>query len=185
MLTRSALVCLGSIVLALPAQAVESTETPATATESAESGTLAALDKKGGFRDARFGMTAKQIKGLTNPKREAGLTLYTRSADSLEIGAGKAFLIRYGFKDGRLVGVFVDIKGKDNSAAILAAFQAAYGPGDQENRFVQDYKWRGEKVLMHFRNAPGRSDSSVVIADREFVQREAQSESEKANNADL
>lgn len=184
-LRPAALACCASLFLALPARAVEPTGAPAAEAESAEPGTLAALDEKRGFRDAKFGMTVKQFRGLSKPKREAGLAVYTRSTDSLTIGSGKLFLIRYGFKDGRLVAVFLDAYGDENSNAVLNALQAAYGPGEQENQFIREYKWNGEKVIMTFSQPPLRRNSTVVIVDREYVHQEVQRAAEKAENADL
>ena len=130
-------------------------------------------------------MTVKQIRGLSKPKREAGMAVYTRGGDSLTIGSGELFLIRYGFKDGRLVLVSLDAHGDRNASAVLEALQAAYGPGEQENQFIRRYSWIGEKVIMTYSHPPHSENSNVTIIDKEYVQQESQRRAEKAENADL
>jgi hypothetical protein len=184
----AALACCASLALVSPALAADEPARPDDSTpaaETAERGTLAALDDKHGFRDLKFGMTLKQIPGLSKPTREAGLTLYTRASDSLKLGRAALLRIRYGFKSGRLVAVLVDVMGAENSKAVLEALQAAYGPGEQENRFIESYMWNGQKVIMHFRQPPLQRNSYFVLTDRDYMVQEATKQLDEAANADL
>ena len=84
-------------------------------------GTLAAaddkdgnsLDKRGGFRDAKVGMTLEEFKALdakaeVKSARERGkVTFYTRSTDDMELFGVKIESLEYGFKDGRLAGILI------------------------------------------------------------------------------
>lgn len=179
-----------SFVTSGPPDAYGSGAAPASASQPPQQaapapGTLANLDAKRGFRDVKLGMSLESITGLSAPSEEEGMTIYSRASDSLALGSGTLSRIRYGFSSGRLVMITLEASGAANSDAMLEAFQAAYGPGTQRNRFIKSYFWAGESVLMMYSRKPGQTDSSVAIGDKAFGMSVLKAREQKAANADL
>ena len=71
------------------------------------------LDKRGGFRDAKIGMTLDQLRALdkksevTKTREHGKVVFYKRSADEMTLFGSKLESIEYAFRDGRLVGTVV------------------------------------------------------------------------------
>lgn len=130
-------------------------------------------------------MTVEQLSGVTEPVNEGGLVFYKRASDTLELGGATISKIRYGFKEQKLVMITIEASGASNSDALLDSFEAAYGKGVQRNRFIKQYTWISETVIMTYSRKPGQADSAVVIGDRAFALGELKSREDKAANADL
>ena len=130
-------------------------------------------------------MAVEELSGVTEPSNEGGLVFYRRASETLELGGATLSKVRYGFKDGKLVMITIEASGASNSETLLDSFEAAYGKGVQRNRFLKQYTWLSESVMMTYSRKPGQADSAVVIGDRAFAVGEVKSREEKAANADL
>lgn len=109
------------------------------------------LDGKYGFRDLKFETAASNIKGLV----ALGLAshnsrTYQRPTDSKKVGKYTISSIRYTFYKNRLSGIRIDTHGYTNSRGVLDAFRALYGLGTQDNEYIEEYRWSGNKVLMNY-----------------------------------
>lgn len=107
-------------------------------------GSLAALDAKNGFRDAKFGMTRAQLKGMVLYKGD-DFGNYIRPADRKMIGDIPLRTIRYRFHKGVLYSLFIviDSRYKDQ---ILETFRIAYGPGRNSPKLAGFQNWKGKKI---------------------------------------
>ena len=107
-------------------------------------GSLAALDAKNGFKDAKLGTARTQFKGLV-PYKGDKLGSMVRPSDVKRIGDIPLKYIKYNFYKGKLASILViaDISYKD---AIISTLKVGYGPGVES---VGCYRaWKGNKVVM-------------------------------------
>lgn len=69
------------------------------------------LDKRGGFRDAKLGLTLEDFRALdkaatvAEKRKKGGLTFYARSTDEMTLFGSTLERLEYGFKDGKLAAV--------------------------------------------------------------------------------
>src|SRR2546422_630357 len=95
-------------------------------------GTLADLDSQDGFRDARFGASVESFKGLVEVNsytNRNGITsvFYKRPSDELKMEDIAIKEIQYEFVKGRLVAVYVRVRGEENRRRLLEQLLSSYG----------------------------------------------------------
>lgn len=119
-------------------------------------GDVDALDAENGFREARFGTSLERLDGfeLLSENGAAGTKLYIRSDESLELGDARLDGVTYGFHADELYFVAIFTSGRTNTRAVLAAFEAAYGPGADVSGDAVEFVWQGARVALHFREDP-------------------------------
>ena len=111
---------------------------------SVAQGSLAALDAKNGFKDAKLGTALTQFKGIV-PYKGDKLGSMVRPSDAKRIGDIPLKYIKYNFYKGKLASilVMVDIDYKDE---ILATLTNAYGRGIESIGCFR--AWKTQKVDM-------------------------------------
>jgi hypothetical protein len=122
---------------------------------------LKALDEKYGFREAKFEMSIDSIKNLTKIGEKGDN--YKSTNENLKIGDYDLNEITYSFYNGQLCMIKIDIKGYRNSSGFLKILQSAYGEGDKNNRYIEEYWWLGEKVWMIYHQNSISNDATIVI----------------------
>jgi hypothetical protein len=134
-----------------PAEAVQQRPVvvkPTPAPVEPSPGSLAYLDFKNGFRDLKFGdppaadMVLKEDSGDSK--------FYVRPQDELGIGGATVNRIAYGFYKERLSSILIETKGLTNSRGLLDVLRQAYGIGEQPNRFMNSYTWRGSRAIVSY-----------------------------------
>jgi len=139
------------------------------------------LDNKYGFRDLKFGTDTSAVEGLVAVERRGDRVVYTRPNDKLKVGESTINRITYTFDRGKLVSIQLTTNrtasqpnNMANSRALRNALEEQYGEGERVGE--QDRNWKGERVLMIYREAPAYYDAKVRISTKEFE------ESNKLNN---
>lgn len=145
----------------------------------AAAGSLADLDTKNGFRDARFGMAPSELEGASKLQDQGSghLEQWERRGDKLQIGGAKLFGIRYVFDRGRLSAVLIMASEDSDFRAMRDVLVEAYGPPD-----VHDGQeaWNGKKVLLLL-----RKESKLAAFYSQDLLREQEREKAKAAASDL
>jgi len=114
-----------------------------------EQGSLAALDEKNGFQDAKFGMPLSAFSGMIpDENNESGYShqTYTRLSDKKMLGEIPLSLVEYTFYKDRLISIQFRAEGEENSYNVLQALRTAYGPGKET---ILGPVWEGKNVLMN------------------------------------
>jgi len=119
----------------------------------ASAGDLADLDARDGFRDARFGASVDAFEDLIllSARGARGTTLYSRGSENLSFGGAQLDGVTYGFYAGRLYFVTLLTSGQQNGRAALAELEERFGRGKAAQGDSVEYTWRGQRVLMHYR----------------------------------
>lgn len=140
------------------------------------------LDEKYGFRDLKFGADTTEVKDIVAVERHGGRVVYARPADKMTVGEATLNKITYTFDNGKLVSINLitnrSASQKNNfanSRALRNALEGQYGEGEHASE-SQDRTWKGQRVIMTYREAPAYYDCKVRISTKEFE------EGNKANN---
>lgn len=138
------------------------------------SGSTAYLDAKNGFRDMAFG--SAPTAGMALMEDGGDNKYYTRTNESLMIGAAQIHRITYGYYKNRLSSIRIEVKGFINSQAVLDVLRQAYGAGYKSNRYLEEYLWRGSRVILSYDQNSITKDSivwffSVPLIDEEKTEK--------------
>lgn len=120
------------------------------------------LDQHYGFRGLRLEADSATVPGLSQERRDAGLTYCRRETDSLSWGGTATDAPRYAFYRGKLLSLSFGTKGAANSHAALARLQALYGTGEQKGS-QQRYTWRGEKTLLRYEESSTNNNAVITL----------------------
>ena len=116
-------------------------------------GTVAKLDLKNGFKDAKLEANITAFSHLVEErcggKEELYIKCYTRTTDVLTVGTATLDRIQYAFYRGTLGIITVTIKGRDNILNVGEALEAAYGAGQRPYKDSDYVEWTGERVTMN------------------------------------
>jgi hypothetical protein len=117
---------------------------------SGGAGSLGDLHAEGGFVDARLGdsidsFTGLQLIGSDAPARTE---TYIRRSDDLRVGRTHIGGVTYSFYEGRLYFISVQMTGRRNSEAVLAALEKAFGPGIETGTRPNERIWPGGKFFI-------------------------------------
>jgi hypothetical protein len=131
---------------------------------------LEELDDQNGFRDAHFGAPFESFRGfaLLSDQGARNSTLYVRPSDELRFGEARLDGVTYAFYAGRLYFVTLLTSGVRNGRAALAELERAYGPGVRSPGEVEEYVWRGSRVLLHYRLDSVTSMGMVALTGLEM-----------------
>lgn len=127
--------------------------------QSVAQGSLAALDAKNGFKDAKFGMSISAFKGLTLDEDEMNSEqrkYYRGPTYNNVLGNTKLKYIQYSFYKGRLDKIVFVVKGNTACYNVLKAVQVAYGPGIEGKVIDGELNWKGN--LVYLRLTPMKDD---------------------------
>jgi len=118
--------------------------------EPVGAGALGDLYKEGGFVDAKLGDPIESFTGLTLiGKDEAARTeTYIRRSDYFQVGGAKVDGVTYSFYEGRLYFISVQMTGRQNAEAVLAALERTFGPGVETGNRPNEHIWPREKVFV-------------------------------------
>jgi hypothetical protein len=120
---------------------------------------LKALDDKYGFRGMRFETPIDSFKNLVQVEKD----FYKSTTEDLHLGDYELSKIVYGFYKGQLYAVTIRTKGYANSRGVLNILQQGYGKGDQENPYIEEYWWMGEKVWMKYEQNSVTNDATILM----------------------
>lgn len=130
-------------------------------------GTVAKLDLKNGFKDAKLEANIATFSHLVEErcgsKEEPYIKCYTRTTDVLTVGTAALDKIQYNFYKGALGIIAVTVKGRNNIVAIGEALEAAYGPGRRPYEDSNYVQWVGERMTMHIEVEKDDSKKEPVL----------------------
>ena len=122
--------------------------------KSANGQTVAQLDKKNGFRDAKMGAPVKSFRNLVLTESEGNTKYYRRKTDVMQMRDVTFADITYGFYKGRLSHVFITVNGVENSRRFAALLESLYGEGERLYPWVDAFdnvlEWNGENVTLTY-----------------------------------
>ncbi|HQT95823.1 MAG TPA: hypothetical protein PK435_14425 [Thermoanaerobaculaceae bacterium] len=98
-----------------------------------------------GFRGHDWGMTLPRAWGLpvqTDPSF-GGIRLYEDPGEARTMGCAKLESVEYGFWQGRLSDVRVEVRGYDNYKCVLDNLKEQFDDGVRPNPTVERYVWAG------------------------------------------
>lgn len=150
------------------------------------------LDEKYGFRDLKFGTDTTEVKDLVAVERHGGRVLYSRPSDKMTIGEATLNKITYTFDNGKLVSINLitnrtasQKNNFANSRALRNALEGQYGEGEHAGE-SPDRTWKGQRVMMLYREAPAYYDCKVRISTKEFEEgNKTNNQGMKKKNSDL
>lgn len=142
------------------------------------------LDKKYGFRDAIFGMyiTDFDTTMLCSflPYQEK---ICDRIDENLIIGSYGINSVQYFFYKNQLYAIMIHTKGIVNSRGVLGVLTQAYGGGIKNNIYIENYIWRGKKVIMIYDENPITYDATILIQSRPLLKAKNKDEVERQRKA--
>jgi hypothetical protein len=124
-----------------------------------------ALDAERGFSGVPWGARCADFEGMSAGSVHSGTTLYTRTADAGARWYGVPIQgLTYGCAEDGLYVAIVGVRGTASLYALRQALQARYGASRWDVPFGA-YYWRGERVLLEARPAPGTDAMVVTLLD--------------------
>lgn len=101
-----------------------------------------------GFRGIKWGQSPSTVGELVYQASDGGIDLYTRKDDELKMGAAELELILYYFWQDKFCDVMITTKGFLNWNYFKAVVFEKFGEGYQDNKYIEEYMWWGEKTWM-------------------------------------
>ena len=138
-----------------------------------------ALDEKYGFREAKFETSFYLFKNL----QEVEKSYYKSTTEDLKLGRYALDEIYYGFYKNQLSTIFIKTKGYINSKGILSILQQAYGQGSQDNQYIEEYMWFGDKVGMVYRQNSITDGATVMMFSIKLMNSKEADEKQEAASA--
>ncbi|WP_324673063.1 hypothetical protein [Hymenobacter sp. GOD-10R] len=133
----------------------------------AAQGTIAKLDEKNGFKDAKLDSDITAFQHLVNESCEPGngpdVSCYTRTTDVLMVGTASLDKIQYTFYKGSLAAIMVTARGLSNVNTFCYAIGSAYGEGKHPYEGVNSVEWNGERVYMTLDVVKGDAKHEPVL----------------------
>jgi hypothetical protein len=147
---------------------------------------MAFQNEPSGFRGIDWGAPVEnfqdQLSGKDAPTTP-GLAFYQRKDDKMSIGAAQLTRITYVFYKGRFEGAQIQTaEGASYPGALRDALVAQFGPGDQPNRYIDRWFWRGTQAMILL-DCTARLSCRAHISSRamfEEQQRDKKAAAEKA-----
>jgi hypothetical protein len=87
----------------------------------------APADALEGFRGERWGQSLASMSGMKFVNEIDGLRYYIKMNDRLSLGNAAIHEIHYAFESGRLVGVILSSKGRENARLVMRTLETTYG----------------------------------------------------------
>jgi hypothetical protein len=121
------------------------------------------LDEKYGFRNVVLESDTSAFDDLVLVSEDIHNRIYTRTGDDLKIADYDLEGIFYQFYKGKLSIITIATKGNTNSSGALAILKSMYGSGQQPNRYIEKYYWRGQRVYMGYEQNSATKDAKISI----------------------
>ncbi|RDC63896.1 hypothetical protein [Adhaeribacter pallidiroseus] len=116
--------------------------------------TITQLEKKNGFRDARFGASVKSFRNLVLTEQEGNTKYYRRKTDVMTMKGVEFADITYAFYKDRLSHVFITLNGVENSREFVTLLESLYGEGERLYPWVESFdnvlEWNGENITLTY-----------------------------------
>jgi hypothetical protein len=118
-----------------------------------EMGHVHYLDYKNGFRGVKFGSPSSSISGLSLTRQQGSMKIYSKSAETLNIGDCQLDKVLYHFVDDKFMGVSLFPKDADDAKALQEIFEIAFGDGatakphadsGAHREHADEFFWRGK-----------------------------------------
>jgi len=97
-----------------------------------------------GFRGIKWGTDISKMKEFTKVGVDpsfGGIDKYTKSGDSMSIGAASLDSIQYGCWHGKFSSVSIKTSGYSNFHALLDTSKEKFGAPFQANKYIEKYFW--------------------------------------------
>jgi hypothetical protein len=116
---------------------------------SVAQGSLAALDGKNGFRDAKLGMSLSQFRGMVRFRKAENMSFYRRASDKMVLGDIPLKEISYTFYKGKLESISIEFPQKYLNE-VIETLKMAYGEGGKDPSKYQAYYnvWKSKLVIL-------------------------------------
>ena len=105
---------------------------------------------------------------------------YKRPSENLTLGDAHLSEVLYGYYRDRLAFVLLKTANVDDSTRLLRILASAYGSGEPTDSFQT--VWKGEKVVLVYKQNPSSGAADVTMSSREFraeVQKQQNQSAEK------
>jgi len=127
---------------------------------------LKALDKKYGFKEAKFEKPLGSFKNMVEIREGSGL--YQSTSENLSLGEYALDGVTYQFYKGQLYSILIEIKGYSNCVGVLKILQEDYGKGYQSNEYIEEYFWSGKKVSMFYQKDSITNDVDLFLISKKL-----------------
>lgn len=143
------------------------------------------IDQKYGFRDYKFETDISQFPNiiLAGAIKDSLVKYYIDPSEKLTVGQYELEEIIYGFYRGSFFSVQYTTKGYSNSRGLLSALNQLYGPGNQSNKYLENYMWEGNLVRAIYEESSITHDALVLIACKKYLDRIRKDGEEAAKKA--
>ena len=111
---------------------------------------ITALDDENGFRMMHFGDSLSLYPALAFEYTKDSNFIFYRKTDENFTFAGAKVDIVYTFFKGQLSTVFIHSIDSMGSRKILKSLQNSYGPGHQQDKYVETHIWNGRLVTLSY-----------------------------------
>lgn len=127
--------------------------------------TLAQLEKKSGFRDAKLGAPLKSFKNLVLTDTEGNTKYYRRKTDVMQMRGVTFADITYAFYKDRLSHIFITINGVENSRRFVTLLESLYGEGERLYPWVEAFdnvlEWNGDNITLTYGEIAGTKEGII------------------------
>lgn len=127
------------------------------------------------FRGIQWGESINKYKNkfiLINGKN-GNTRIYKRKNDKYSIGGAKLNKIWYKFYKDKFSAAIVTTKGTSNNSALIAAFKARFGNGNQPNQFIKEYIWLGSSTQIFLKCSNIKSSCTGHFSSKKISKLEA------------
>ncbi len=126
---------------------------------------IAQLEKRNGFRDARLGASIKTFRNLVLTESEGNTKYYRRTTDVMTMKGVTFADITYAFYNGRLSHIFITLNGVENSRKFVALLESLYGEGERLYPWVESFdnvlEWNGENITLTYGEIASTKESVI------------------------
>lgn len=120
---------------------------PDFSTPSLDASIIPAVDRDYGFLGIKLGTPLDRLPGLTFHEKRGDVLIYTRTADSLQVGLATASYIEYWFRNDTLHDIVLGFDDAANGMHLRNAFSRVYGRGFGTDKLVW---WKGQYAEMMY-----------------------------------
>ena len=120
---------------------------------------IKALDDQYGFREGIFEKPKESIYSIVEFEKGT----FATPLEILSYGEYRLRDVIYRFYKGQLTYIRIRTVGSVNSQGVLKLLQAEYGQGEQEDKNIEKYLWKGRKVTMTFDQDPETKDAIIIL----------------------
>ncbi|QMU30559.1 hypothetical protein [Adhaeribacter radiodurans] len=126
---------------------------------------IAQLEKRNGFRDARLGASIKTFRNLVFTESEGNTKYYRRKTDVLKMKGVTFADITYAFYKDKLSHIFITINGVENSRNFVSLLESLYGEGERLYPWVESFdnvlEWNGENITLTYGEIASTKESVI------------------------